>query len=723
MNSLNAPYHFLNSPSDPALGMTLDPVTLKFRAQSAHLEKRFLDEYALVSLQHSRVAIILGILMVSAFGLMDYIVLAEDMSFVLAIRYGVLVPFQLTFLVFTFSQAFYKNMQLALTFMVSFTGFGLTAIILAVPMDTSPMYFAGHMLVIFFAYAFLRLRFIWANTAGWIVVIGFMIADFIFSNTPFVEQFMRGFFMSSTCILGMFVAYSSEYYARRYFFLSDVLEQRKVELEENRAELESRVNIRTEQALAAAKAKSNFLANMSHEIRTPMNGVLGMLELLKDDSLTTAQQERVATAYNSAEGLLSIINDVLDVSKIEAGKMKLNKEPVSPGFLIEDVCTLLGPQFQRKKLQLVHEISPEAYDHYQLDGNRIRQIVLNLIGNALKFTDRGSVNVKCQVERGEMLIEFCDTGIGILPEQQTALFDEFNQADSSSARVFGGTGLGLTITKQLIELMRGYISVDSQLSMGSKFTVRIPVDICATPRYRSKLSKPLNRKVFFLVESKLQSKSIRLLLERLGCEISNLEYADVAVTDIVDIDCGNIPLIIFGNAPAAEVRRTGAVKQENHYLQYPVSLASLAEALETEQTTKTSHVVIPQISKFPNCRVLLVEDNVVNQKVASAMLDRLGIDADVAASGRDALEEYKAANYDLILMDCQMPGMDGFETTLAIREYEKLSSKKQSVIVALTANAMAGDREKCLESGMNDYLAKPVNLSSLTDIFERWLPA
>jgi signal transduction histidine kinase/CheY-like chemotaxis protein len=723
MNSLNAPYHFLNSPSDEALGMTLDPATLKFRDQSARLEKPFLHEYSLVSLQHSRVAIILGILMVSSFGIMDYIVLAEDTSTALAIRYGVLVPFQLAFLFFTFSQVFFKHMQQTLTGMVIFTGFGLTAIVLVVPVDTSPMYFAGHMLVIFFAFAFLRLRFIWANIAGWTILVGFIVADLSFSNTPFEEQFMRGFFMCSTCILGMFVAYSSEYYARRYFFLRDILEQRKGELEENRAELENRVIIRTEQALAAAKAKSNFLANMSHEIRTPMNGVLGMLELLKEDSLTTTQHEQVTTAYNSAEGLLSIINDVLDVSKIEAGKMKLNKEPVSPGFLIEDVCTLLAPQFHRKKLQLVHELSPEAYDHYELDGTRLRQIVLNLVGNALKFTDRGSVNVKCLVERGEMQIDFCDTGIGILPEQQTALFDEFNQADSSSARVFGGTGLGLTITKQLIELMKGYISVDSQLGMGSKFTVRLPVVACATPRYKIKLSKPLNRKVFFLVESKLQSKSIRLLLERLGCEISSLEYADMAVTDIADIDCGGIPLITLGNVPGAEARRSGSVKKESHYLQYPVSLASLAEALETEQAAKTSRVITPQTRKFPDCRVLLVEDNVVNQKVASAMLDRLGIRADVAVSGQDALKEYKATDYDLILMDCQMPGMDGFETTLAIREYEKSNSQKQSVIIALTANAMAGDRERCLESGMNDYLAKPVNLSSLSDLFTRWLSA
>jgi signal transduction histidine kinase len=552
MTAIAAPYHLLNSPRDPLLGMALDPWTLKFRDSSAHLETAFLHEYTLVSLYHCRIAIALGILMVASFGVMDLVVLTGDKSLVMSIRYGVIVPFQLAFLLFTFSQFFFTKMQVALTVMVVFTGLGLTAIVLVVSVETSAMYFAGHMVVIFFAYGFLRLRFIWANIASWIVLIGFIVADLFFKTTPFTEQFMRIFFMVATCMLGMFVAYSAEYYARRYFFLWDVLEQRKVELEENRADLENRVNLRTEQALAATKAKSNFLANMSHEIRTPMNGVLGMLELLKEDSLTSAQLEQVTTAFNSAEGLLTIINDVLDVSKIEAGKMKLCKEPVSPGFLIEDVCSLLAPQFRAKKLQLIHEITPEAYDHYVLDGGRLRQVVLNLVGNALKFTDRGSVIIQCQVEQGEMRVDICDTGIGILPEQQNSLFGEFNQADSSSARVFGGTGLGLTITKKLVELMHGQIFMESQLSMGSKFTALIPVERCETPRFRSKLSQPLNRKVFYLVESKAQSKSIRLLMERLGCEISTLEQAEMAITDMPGIDCGGIPIITLGYMPAAE---------------------------------------------------------------------------------------------------------------------------------------------------------------------------
>jgi signal transduction histidine kinase/ActR/RegA family two-component response regulator len=723
MNALNGSYFFLTPPSDPVLGMDLDPWTLRFRENSAHLEKPFLHEYGQVSLHHCRIAIVLGILMVASFGIMDWVVLTDNKNLVMSIRFGVIVPFQMAFLLFTFSQLFFEKMQVSLVGLVLFTGFGLTAVLFAVPVDTSPMYFAGHMLVIFFAYAFLRLRFVWANLAGWVILIGFVAADLLFADTPFVERFMRIFFMLATCLLGMFVAYSAEFYARRYFFLKDVLEQRKVELEENRSDLETRVNLRTEQALTAVKAKSNFLANMSHEIRTPMNGVLGMLELLKEDSLTTVQQEQVTTAFNSAEGLLAIINDVLDVSKIDAGKMKLNTEPVSPGFLIEDVCTLLAPQFRAKKLQLVHEITPEAYDHYVLDSTRIRQIVLNLLGNALKFTDRGSVNVHCEVERGEMRIEVIDTGIGILPEQQESLFDEFIQADSSAARAFGGTGLGLSITRKLIKLMKGKIMVESQLSMGSKFTALLPVEGCETPRFRSSLSKPLNKKVFYLVESKLQSKSIRLLLERLGCEISTLALAEMAITDIPGIDCGDMPIVTLGHMPPAEARRDALISQGSHYLQFPVSLANLADALKTKGEAKISLVVAPKETKFIGCRILLVEDNVVNQKVACAMLNRLGVETNVAACGQDALNELATSDYDLILMDCQMPGMDGFETTQAIRDFEEKSNRKKSIIIALTANAMAGDRERCLESGMNDYLAKPINLNGLTNSLERWLPA
>ncbi len=721
MTALNALYYFLNSPSDPSHGMSLDPWTLRFRGRSAHLEQDFLVEYSLVSLQHSRIAIALGILMVASFGIMDILVLTEQKNLVMSIRYGVLVPFQTSFFVLTFSKFFFDKMQLSLVAMVVITGFVLTAIVLVVPLDTSPMYFAGIMLVLFFAFAFLRLRFVWANVAGLTILSGYLLADLLLADTSFVERVMRAFFLTSTSILGMFIAYSAEFYARRYFYLRDVLEQRKAELEENRAELETRVNVRTEQALAAAKAKSNFLANMSHEIRTPMNGVLGMLELLKEDTLTTSQHEKVITAYNSAEGLLAIINDVLDVSKIEAGKMKLNKEPVSPGFLIEDVCTLLAPQFRAKSLQLVHEITPESYDHYILDGTRIRQIVLNLVGNALKFTDRGSVNVQCQVEHGEMRIDVCDTGIGILLEQQKILFDEFSQADSSSARVFGGTGLGLTITKQLVELMKGYISVDSQLGMGSKFTVQIPVEKTDAPKFRTSLTQTLNKKIFYLVESKLQSKSIRLLLERLGCEITNLDHAEVAITDIPSIDCGGIPIIMLGAMAPAQARRDDSISQDSHYLQFPVSLASLSDALRVKAVVVEAPLVAPKENRFNDRRVLLVEDNVVNQKVASAMLSRLGVKTKVAASGQDALTDLQANDYDLILMDCQMPGMDGFETTQAIREYEQVSQRSESVIVALTANAMAGDRERCLESGMNDYLAKPINLEGLTNLFERWL--
>jgi CheY-like chemotaxis protein len=259
--------------------------------------------------------------------------------------------------------------------------------------------------------------------------------------------------------------------------------------------------------------------------------------------------------------------------------------------------------------------------------------------------------------------------------------------------------------------------------MGSKFTVLMPVEKTETPKFRASLSQTLNKKVFYLVESKLHSKSIRLLLERLGCEITKLEHAEVAITDIPGIDCGGIPIITLGQMPLAQARRDVFLSQHAHYLQFPISLANLIDALRVKAAAIEVPVSAPKAIRFTDRRVLLVEDNVVNQKVASAMLSRLGVHTKVAACGQDALTELQLSDYDLILMDCQMPGMDGFETTQAIRDYEQVSKRKESIIVALTANAMAGDRERCLESGMNDYLAKPINLDGLTNLFERWLNA
>lgn len=713
------PYEYLSTSEDQLSGMRLNGLTLAFEGESADLEAPFLENYTIRSLPLQRVAVLMGAIMVAVFGLMDALVLDEVLNVIIAVRYGLLVPLTLAFLLYSYSPHFKKYPQFSTICMAILIGAGLSVIVMLAPADASPLYFAGNMLVIFFAYSFLSLRFIWANVAGWTIFLGFVLMDALVGRTEFEEQFMRSFFTSSTCLLGMFVAYVTEFFARRDFYLNSSLRQRRAELEKNQDELEERVHMRSQQALLAAKAKTDFLANMSHEIRTPMNGVLGMLDLLRGSDLTEDQREKISTAFNSAEGLLDVINDVLDLSKIEAGKMKLTQRPVAPANVIEDVASLLSPQFRDKELPLVCELSPEAYDYYLMDRTRLRQIVLNLLGNALKFTDRGMVKISCSVTEGNLAIEIKDTGIGILEEQRKNLFEAFSQVDNSSTREFGGTGLGLSISKQLTELMQGTISVESRFSEGSVFALNFPVEAC--PNSNSSIENTnIFRKVFFVVESEYYSRSIRLMLKRLGCKITRLDEAEIAITDMASIDCGGLPVLFLRSGDASEAGEEKENPDGPRVLKLPFTLAALASQLNNGVQDMKEDSLIPSVKTFPGHRVLLVEDNMINQKVASSMMKKLGVAADIAMSGKEALDKFTADKYDLIFMDCQMPGMDGFETTQAIRQRENEGNMKNTVVVALTANAMEGDRKRCLDAGMDDYMSKPISLAGLEQVFDRW---
>lgn len=719
MNLKKSPYEYLSTPEDQLSGMQLNGLSLAFEGECADLETPFLKNYTIRSLPLQRIAVLMGCILLAVFGLMDVLVLEGSLDVIIALRYGLLVPLTLTFLLYTYSPHFKKYPQLAIMGMVISMGAGLSAIVMLAPVDASPLYFAGNMLVIFFAYSFLSLRFVWANLAGWVIFFGFVLMDFLVGRTEFEEQFMRAFFTSSTCLLGMFVAYCTEFFARRDFYLNASLKQRRTELEQNQNDLEERVQMRSQQALMAAKAKTDFLANMSHEIRTPMNGVLGMLDLLRNSELNDDQREKIGTAFNSAEGLLDVINDVLDLSKIEAGKMKLNQRPVAPALVIEDVTSLLSPQFHDKELPLVIELSPETYDLYMLDRTRLRQIVLNLLGNALKFTDRGMVKISCLMKEGVLSIEIKDTGIGILEEQRKNLFDAFSQVDNSSSREFGGTGLGLSISKQLTELMEGTISVESRFSVGSVFKLNFPVEACGGSDSVTEHTN-IYKKIFFVVESKHYSRSVRLMLKRLGCTITRLDEAEVAITDMPDIDCGGLPVVFLCGEGTPAVDEDKGSSKDQRTLKLPFTLSALASQLNNGAQEIQKDSPKPPIRTFDGHRVLLVEDNMINQKVAASMMKKLGVAADIAMSGQEALEKFTADKYDLIFMDCQMPGMDGFETTQAIRDRENKENTKNTVVVALTANAMEGDRKRCLDAGMDDYMSKPISLAGLEQVFDRW---
>jgi signal transduction histidine kinase/AmiR/NasT family two-component response regulator/HPt (histidine-containing phosphotransfer) domain-containing protein len=562
---------------------------------------------------------------------------------------------------------------------------------------------------------------------------------------------------------------------RRQEDLEQIVNERTRELQTANAELGAaiqRANDLAAVAQEANQAKGGFLASMSHEIRTPMNGVLGMLSLLHDTELSVRQRECIQIARTSADSLLNIINDILDFSKIEAGKLTIEPVAFDLHNAMEEVGEILAANVADKGLDLILRFAPDAPRHVIGDPGRVRQVLTNLVGNAVKFTSTGHVLISLQCERqterrAHLRFSVEDTGIGIAPDKLDRIFEKFTQADASTTRRFGGTGLGLAISKQLTELMGGIMAVTSQPGKGSTFSFTLPFDLPREPLPAAPPRTFLEGvRVLIVDDNEVNRRVLHEQISGWRMRTGGFASGQEALTKLREARAAGDPYqiaILDSQMPGMDGEMLArAIKADQGLratvlvmltsLGHPDATNRLKEAgifaclLKPVRQSKLWDVLAEawgaHTRQFPaqlltrpmpakpcpagttgrkvHARVLVVDDNTTNQKVARLMLENFGCRVDVAANGKEAIEMLELLPYDVVFMDCEMPEMDGYEATAEVRR--RHAADRHVPVVAMTAKAIQGDRERCLEAGMDDYISKPVRMEDLEAALARWIP-